>query len=241
MRAWKPEWQSGPDCGTLAGSLQRIVIETAPNARQDPLAERFFRRGLDIIIALLVLTLTLPLLLFYGISVRFLSEGPATLVTQRIGRFGRPFGLFKMRTMCIDAEKRLAHWLDANPAAKQEWENCYKIKQDPRIVPYVGTFARRSSLDELPQMLNVLRGDMTLVGPRPFPPYHLQAFPIHFQKRRASVLPGVTGLWQVRRKNNSLHEQRRLDEYYLRHRSLGFDLLILARTIIAIIEGKGAC
>jgi lipopolysaccharide/colanic/teichoic acid biosynthesis glycosyltransferase len=142
--------------------------------------------------------------------------------------------------MCVDAEARLNEILAENPEANREWRSGFKLKSDPRVVPYIGRFARRLSLDELPQLINVVRGEMALVGPRPFPPNHLAVFPPDFAERRASVMPGVTGLWQIERTGNDINEQQALDDRYLENRCLRYDLLILIRTCRAVMFGKGA-
>jgi lipopolysaccharide/colanic/teichoic acid biosynthesis glycosyltransferase len=143
--------------------------------------------------------------------------------------------------MHLDADAQLAEWGAHNPVQLLEWERCFKLRDDPRILPGVGKILRRSSLDELPQFWNVLAGDMSLVGPRPFPLYHLKRFDTEFCRLRSQVRPGITGLWQVNdRSNGDLGRQEFLDTYYIRNWSIWMDVHVLASTIRAVLKGSGA-
>lgn len=193
------------------------------------------KRLIDIGGALTGLLLILPLLPFLVLMIKLDSPGPLIFKQRRVGQRGREFNCFKFRSMVVDAESRrsdLDHLNEASGAA-------FKIRRDPRITG-VGAFIRRSSLDEFPQLFNVLRGDMSIVGPRPQIPSEVAEY-TPAQARRLLVKPGLTCLWQVSgRSQLDFAEWMALDLVYVRQRSLRFDLWVLSRTIPAVIERKGA-
>lgn len=202
---------------------------------------RFAKRAIDVAVASLLLAASGPMILSLALLVRIVSPGPAFYHQFREGLGGRKFKMWKIRTMHVDADARLHQLLAHDGNARLEWERFIKLRRDPRVIPLLGVFLRRSSLDELPQLVNVLRGDMSLVGPRPFPDYHLERFDPEFRARRREVMPGITGLWQVTaRSQGDLSVQRSCDLAYIENRSLKFDLKILAQTIAAILRGDGA-
>ena len=202
---------------------------------------RLLKQTIDHLVALPLLILSVPIIAVLALWIRSVSDGSPFYAQVRAGKDGRPIRVWKLRTMYPDAEARLEQYLSANPSARQEWERFFKLTDDPRILPGVGHFLRRTSLDELPQVFNVVRGEMSLVGPRPFPKYHLDRFDVGFQSLRSSVIPGITGLWQVSaRSDGDLEVQRALDTYYIRNWSIWIDFYILSRTLGAVVAGRGA-
>ena len=202
---------------------------------------RFAKRLLDLVASSLGLILAAPVVLLAAVLVRLVSRGWPLFSQERSGRGGRTFGVLKIRTMQVDAERLLEEHLAGHPDQQQEWNRSFKLRDDPRLVPLVGRLLRRFSLDELPQLFNVWKGDMSLVGPRPFPGYHLSSFAPDFLELRQRMRPGITGLWQVMvRSDGSVEEQQSFDTYYLRNWSVWLDLYILGRTLGAVLRGKGA-
>ncbi|MGH3365586.1 MAG: sugar transferase, partial [Nocardioidaceae bacterium] len=195
---------------------------------------RFVKDGIDRAVAALGLIALSPVLVLIAIAVRRTSPGPALFRQRRAGSYGQEFRVVKFRTMYRDAEARLAELQAQNDGDGL----LFKIKDDPRITP-VGRFLRRTSLDELPQLINVLRGEMSLVGPRPLP-VDDEEFKGH-ERRRMLVRPGITGLWQVSgRSDTSWEDAVRLDLYYVENWSITLDLMILARTFAVVARGGGA-
>ena len=203
-----------------------------------------FSRGLkftyDAFLALFFLPIWLPLLLVLALLVWIEDRANPFFVQPRLGSKGHRFKMIKFRTMRPDAEALLQQKLDAHPELREEWERHYKLKNDPRITR-VGRFLRASSLDELPQLINVLRGEMSIVGPRPLPDYHMVKLSESLQSLRSRVRPGLTGLWQVSGRSDAGNEGlERWDTYYVRNWSIWLDLVILIRTLRAVLTGKGA-
>jgi lipopolysaccharide/colanic/teichoic acid biosynthesis glycosyltransferase len=190
------------------------------------------KRIIDVIGSLILILLALPFMLLIIAAIKWNSRGPAVFIQRRIGFRCNEFGMYKFRTMVADAE-RLQDQLATGGAF-------FKVHNDPRVTP-VGRFLRRFSLDELPQLFNVLEGTMSLVGPRPLLVTDLEKFPLRGQMRRFSVRPGMTGLWQVSGRSLTTEEERmRLDREYVNRWSLRLDLEILARTVIVVLTGRGA-
>ena len=201
----------------------------------------WLKRAFDLLVAVPLALLTLPVILAAGLVVKLVSPGPAFFVQEREGLCGRRIRVWKIRTMVCDAEELLAKHLAENEDARAEWARHMKLRNDPRIVLVVGRFLRRFSIDEFPQLWNVLKGEMSLVGPRPFPHYHLTQFSEEFRHLRRQVPPGMTGLWQVTcRSEGELQEQEQKDSWYIRNWSLWVDLWILLRTARAVFAGRGA-
>ena len=203
--------------------------------------QRFVKRSMDLLLSVTGAVIALPVLGVAAIMVKLSSRGSAFFAQARVGRHGKRIHILKLRTMVADAEHVLEDHLEADPEARREWQNGFKLANDPRLIPLLGRFLRRFSIDELPQLVNVIKGDMSLVGPRPFPDYHLISFPADFRALRAQVRPGITGLWQVMvRSRGGLAEQQAYDTYYIRNWSLWMDLYLLARTFAAVLSGRGA-
>ncbi|MGC1303396.1 MAG: sugar transferase [Caulobacteraceae bacterium] len=196
-------------------------------------------RGLDITLAALMILFLAPLLLLLAVLVQLQDGGPALFAQQRVGRGGRMFGCLKFRTMVIDADDRLAALLHANPSVRSEWETDHKLRVDPRVTP-LGRFLRLSSLDELPQLFNVLRGEMSLVGPRPIVAAEVHRYR-RFYAQYCSVAPGITGLWQISGRNDVDYKRRVvMDVAYVRRRSFALNCSIIAGTIPALLARRGA-
>lgn len=201
-----------------------------------PLAQRF-KRLFDVTAASLALVLLSPLFALFAALIRR-DGGPALFCQTRVGRQGETFECLKFRTMGIDAEARLAELLARDPKTAAEWETYQKLADDPRITP-VGRLLRRSSLDELPQLINVLRGEMSLVGPRPMTVEQKQAYGARLESY-IRMRPGLTGMWQVNGRNSTSFEERaRLDDWYARNWSLWRDAVILARTVREVLFSTG--
>jgi lipopolysaccharide/colanic/teichoic acid biosynthesis glycosyltransferase len=199
------------------------------------------KRAVDVLLGGALLVAVAPLLLVLCLLVKAVDPGPALFGHLRPGRDGRPIRVLKIRTMRTEAERILAEHFASDPAAQREWAERFKLSEDPRLIPRLGMLLRRSSLDELPQLWNVVRGDMTLVGPRPLPDYHLRALPADFVALRSSVRPGLTGLWQVtERSNGGVAALVEADRTQIIGASLGTDLLVLAATVPAVLLGRGA-
>jgi len=196
-------------------------------------------RLLDCFGAAMALLAFLPLFVLIALLVMVTSRGPIFFGQQRIGHGGRMFTCYKFRSMVVDAEQRLQDLLASDAEAQREWLRDHKLKIDPRITA-IGGFLRRSSLDELPQLFNVLRGDMSLVGPRPIVMGETPRYGRYLHEY-ASVKPGLTGLWQVSGRSNTSYRRRvAMDVAYARAKSLRLDVRILLATVPAVIGARGS-
>jgi lipopolysaccharide/colanic/teichoic acid biosynthesis glycosyltransferase len=195
-----------------------------------------FKRLMDIILAIIAMILGSPVFLLTGLIVKLTSPGPIIFWQVRVGKYGRHFKFYKFRSMYVDAEARKAELLKLNESGDGV---IFKMKRDPRITP-VGRFIRKFSIDELPQLFNVLLGDMSLVGPRPPLPAEVRTYTLE-ERKRLNITPGITCLWQVSgRSELPFSKQIALDKEYIASRSAWKDFLILLKTIPAILTGRGA-
>jgi len=201
----------------------------------------YFKRVTDYVLGGPLLLLSLPVLAVLALWIKRVSPGPAFYAQIREGRGGQPIRIWKLRTMRLDAEETLDRYLAENPDEREHWQRFFKLKKDPRVLPGIGRLLRKTSLDELPQLWNVLRGELSLVGPRPFPSYHMEMFDSSFRRLRRSVMPGITGLWQVSsRSDGDLSVQERLDTFYIRNWSPWLDAFLLCRTALTVFLCRGA-
>ena len=188
--------------------------------------------------AALLLLLLLPLFLLIALLIKLTSRGPVFFISSRIGLNGKPFQFCKFRTMRHNAEGELEHLVQKTPDALAHWQTFSKLKHDPRITS-VGRFLRKTSLDELPQLWNVLHGDMNFIGPRPSIEFERERYGTALEKI-LSVKPGITGLWQVSGRNDLPFQKRvELDLYYVEHQSLPMDIGILFKTVREILAAHG--
>jgi len=197
------------------------------------------KRFMDLAIVIIGGTLILPFLLLIALLIKISSPGPVLYKQKRIGRNGNYFYTYKFRSMAADAEKGLQNLLESNPTLKQEWTQTHKLVNDPRITP-LGRFLRRTSFDEFPQLINILKGEMSLVGPRPIVDAEIEKYGEDYH-RVFSIKPGLTGMWQVSGRSDTNYLDRvAYDVYYLQSWSVWLDLWIIFKTFGVVIMGKGA-
>jgi lipopolysaccharide/colanic/teichoic acid biosynthesis glycosyltransferase len=221
----------------IAPAIDHLIEVRAAEATAS--ADEWLIRLFDVIFATAVLIAVSPALLLLIIALQIDSPGPIFFVQQRVGRDGALFPCIKLRTMVVDARERLRDLLESSPVARAQWEAEHKLKNDPRVTK-LGRFARLFSLDELPQLVNILAGHMSVVGPRPIVDEEVWRYGSYFADY-CSVRPGLTGLWQVSGRNNTTYEKRvLLDSQYARQKSLRFDVGILLRTFAVVIFARGA-
>ncbi|MBU2529527.1 MAG: undecaprenyl-phosphate galactose phosphotransferase WbaP [Elusimicrobia bacterium] len=217
---------------------QALVLEIKNNLAQ-PL-NYISKRLIDYISAIFITIILFVPMLAIIIRIKLTSKGPAIYTQERIGKNGKYFMCYKFTSMYTDAEERLQKILTTDPEAKKEWEEYWKLKDDPRITE-TGKFLRKTSLDELPQLLNILKGEMSLIGPRPYLPREWK-----FIKEESHILhalpPGITGLWQVSGRNNQDYNYRiTMDSWYVKNWDLWLDIMILFKTVGVVIKRDGAC
>ena len=218
---------------------QTIAIEIKNNLAQ-PLIY-LSKRVMDYIFCLLISPFLLIPLLLISLAIRFTTKSRALYKQKRFGKGGKTFLCYKFQTMYPDAEARLKHILDSDPALKEEFEKHWKLKNDPRVTP-IGVFLRKTSLDELPQILNIFKGEMSLVGPRPLPDESMKLYPPEETPFYYMVPPGITGLWQVSgRSNTSFEYHASLNSWYVKNWNLWLDIVILFKTVSTVLKREGAC
>ena len=224
-------WVYAYDIGGILGLELRCNLMLKPLLR--------LKQFIDYSLALLITVLTMPLMIFCAILIKFTSKGPVIYKAHRIGKSGEFFSIYKFRTMKTGSEKHFEQYLEDNPEAKKEWQETYKLKNDPRIT-WFGNLLRRTSLDELPQLLNILRGEMSLIGPRPIVESEKKCYGDKY-KMVSSVKPGITGLWQVSGRSELNYEERvELDCYYLMNWNIWLDIFILLKTVKEVLFCRGA-
>jgi lipopolysaccharide/colanic/teichoic acid biosynthesis glycosyltransferase len=202
-------------------------------------ADQVLTTTMNVVVALLALIFLLPVMVLVALAVYAQDGGPILFAHRRIGLNGRSFYCLKFRSMAVDAEQRLAALLANDPVARAEWEQDHKLRRDPRTTR-LGAFLRKTSLDELPQLLNVLKGDMSLVGPRPIVEAEVEKYGRRF-RNYCAVKPGITGLWQVSGRNDTSYRTRvALDCVYARRRTVGLDARIIAATVPAVLARRGS-
>ena len=212
--------------------IPTMALTTTSNDDGSLIIKSFF----DYTFAAIAMVICLPLFIVITIAIKLCSKGPVFYKQERIGLNGRKFIFYKFRTMVMDAEQRR----DEVDSMNESDGPVFKIKKDPRIIPYIGTFLRKTSMDELPQLINVLKGEMSIVGPRPPIPYEVEKYD-NWQRRRLSMKPGLTCLWQVTSRRNDVcfEEWMNLDLKYIDNWSLGLDFKILLKTPWAVLNGEG--
>ena len=235
-----PNFVGIPTGGLEVESLfnEKLVVLRLKNNLARPL-NCVMKAVFDYTLTLLGTIAISPILLFIALWIYKDSPGPVIFKHIRIGKDGKPFPCYKFRSMCVDAKEKLAELLANDPAAREEWERDFKLKNDPRITKS-GAFLRKTSLDELPQIFNVLKGEMSLVGPRPVVKDELKRYG-EYVDDYLMVRPGITGLWQVNGRSDTTYDERvQMDSWYVRNWSVWLDVMLLWRTVKAVILGRGA-
>ena len=198
------------------------------------------KTAFDYILTLVGAVFISPLFFYIAYRIKKEDPGPVFFAHTRIGKDGKPFPCYKFRSMVVNSQEMLQKYVVKNPAAREEWERDFKLKDDPRVTP-IGKFLRSTSLDELPQIFNVLRGEMSLVGPRPVIQEELDKYYGETAKLYCTVKPGITGLWQVSGRSDIGYDERvALDATYIKYRSMWGDIVILWKTIGVVLMKKGA-
>ena len=215
------------------------VLEQKEKKTFNEITYSFLKRTVDITASAAALLLLSPVFLVTSLAIRKDSDGPAMFTQKRIGKDGKLFEIYKFRTMVPDADKKLFEMLEKDENAREEYKLNKKLKHDPRITK-VGNFLRKTSIDELPQLINVLKGDMSLVGPRPYLPREIDDMGSYYDTIIESK-PGITGLWQVSGRSNTTFEERlHFDKEYNEKKSFTYDMGLLVKTVGSVVKGEGA-
>lgn len=229
--------QSGFNNGTQPEF--ELTVGSAGLATEHKSLASLRKRIFDFTLAGLTLIFTMPILLVIAALIKLQDGGQVLFAQERVGVNGKMFKCYKFRSMVANAQERLDHLLATDPEARAEWEQTQKLRRDPRITR-LGAFLRKSSLDELPQLWNIVRGDMSIVGPRPIVENEVKKYGAYFEEY-AAVRPGLTGRWQVSGRSATTYEQRvQHDATYVQNWSFGSDVWIVVLTIPAILMSKGA-
>jgi exopolysaccharide production protein ExoY len=226
----------------LPVTAPKMPLRGAGHSQGDPMRQagdsQWGGRAFDIVIALVAILVFLPFLLLAALAIKASAPGPILFVQRRVGCDGKLFPCLKFRTMVVNSQEVLDTLLEGSPEARAEWERDQKLRRDPRITP-IGAILRKSSLDELPQLFNILVGHMSVVGPRPIVEAEIRRYGLRFNAY-CSVRPGLTGLWQVSGRNEVSYEARvRLDAFYALRKSMLYDLAICMRTVPAVLASRG--
>ena len=223
----------------IDAGYQGKLLRAAVPRQSAPGRGELVRRSIDLVLASLALVFFAPLMVLVALSVWLQDGGSVFYAHSRVGRNGRVFPCMKFRSMLVDSDARLRQLLAESAEARAEWEKDHKLRNDPRITA-LGAFLRRSSLDELPQLFNVLSGDMSLVGPRPIVAAEVKRYGRRFG-HYCSVRPGITGLWQVSGRSDTSYRRRvAIDTCYAQRQSLALDLRILIATVPSVLLRKGS-
>ena len=216
--------------------VENDISEISATIKPSSLGYRVMKRGFDIILSACAILVLAPFMLLICLIIKIDSKGPALFVHNRIGKNGHPLPLYKFRSMYMNAEAMIA---DFTPEQKAEWEQNFKLDHDPRITR-IGRILRKTSLDELPQLFNIIRGDLSIVGPRPVITEELEKYGKNKDKF-LSVTPGLTGYWQAYARSDCSYEKRmEMELYYVENANLLWDIKIIFATVGAVLKGRGA-
>lgn len=217
-------------------SANICITEKSNKALKEKPVYDFFKRLFDIVLSVVAIILLSPILLILFIIVKATSKGPAIYKHKRVGKDGKTIYIYKFRSMVVDADKMIHNF---TPEQKAEFEKNFKLENDPRVTK-IGKFLRKTSLDELPQLFNILKGDIAFIGPRPVTQAETELYGSN-RELLLSIRPGLTGFWASNGRSDTSYKRRRAMElYYVKNRSFGFDIKIFFRTIISVFKGEGA-